>query len=1227
MNKKTSFKKIAQTLFLLSLFFFSWLGAKGEDGSDTIPLEKALKEGQIDESAVVSRVGFNNAHIAEQNNHQIKVFFEMENPGKPEGNLLYGLQLEKKIDQDNYLAIEEKYYPERISLGQGDVISRQIEYNIPDFHSGDFRLWLVGKNTSGSPRGITYLGEIKLQGDNQYISIDNCFLQIGTEEKKYTLREGVSFKPDEVVNLTCDYTSHFDKPIVADLTYQLFRRSVLNGNGIDLASNSKETLSFQEKEEKTTATFALPKIEKPQAYDLLFQLKDQNQKVISNQVNIHLVLSGETMTISNLKLDKESYQKGEQAKVQLDWTGPADNFPDSRQMTKDQNFKVTVFAHLNDEKGEICAEDFQYSFNIDKDYDGEIFSIPIERDCPVVQGVFQVKNDQGEVLDTWQLNFRPKAGKTPTTIPEKKQITNRQKIVIGIFLLIIFSFVIALLVVWKKRKSNSSLPPISLFFFFVVLASLASSHSAHAGSKTLQIVTRATSIYPCSNATGGDAYGYKCKTWYNGWCTAWYTTESNCAVGGDYFCSDYNNYCYNNAYPGLSAEATFSTDKNTYSPGETITVSASGLKNVPCNNSITSVAEACFQGTCGEIYSSTTSGYTTFKAPSSAGNYTITVKLNYTHGQYQSRVEGTISFNVPDNPIGNFELADCTSLKGWAFDPSDPSSSIYVHLYDGSSYVGQYRANEYRDDVNREYRISGNHGFSITVPDSLKNNANHTLHVYAINTGRGNANPELTNSPRTIKCSPPSYSCSGTIPSGSTMCTGDDTGLTSNGMWHYVGTSSTNCSSTTKCEYYTPPAPVNGSCGPAATTYMSDATTFSGAFCNSGTVSPASPAFPAPDSSTTWTCLGQNGGSSVNCTATRQSCPTIGISLTANPATINQGYSSVISWSTSNVTSCGLYRQSDNYYLAGGTSGTATVSPSSTTTYRLGCANSCSSASQYTTVTVLNYSCQGSIPSNASAFDAEESTGLTNDTTYWTYEVSDTATKCQYTCNAGYGWNGSSCVPAPTLSFFADSYFIPYNTSTTLRWNVTNATSCWGSSSDGSWDGWKSSVSSSSSTGNLTSSKTYYLECWNSAGQTTGQRNFTISVPPPVNGSCGPAATTYMPDATTFSGAFCSSGTASPASPAFPAQGSSTTWTCQGQNGGSSVSCTANRLAVIPSACGTANGQVTCSKPETNLCGASNTASSVTQNGNNWVWTCTGFYSPPVNCKAEKKCPWYEVAP
>lgn len=64
---------------------------------------------------------------------------------------------------------------------------------------------------------------------------------------------------------------------------------------------------------------------------------------------------------------------------------------------------------------------------------------------------------------------------------------------------------------------------------------------------------------------------------------------------------------------------------------------------------------------------------------------------------------------------------------------------------------------------------------------------------------------------------------------------------------------------------------VDGVCGTASKVYPATATSYgSDTFCVvSGTVSPASPAFPALGGSTHWQCLGSGGGSAANCLALR----------------------------------------------------------------------------------------------------------------------------------------------------------------------------------------------------------------------------------------------------------------------------------------------------------------------------------------------------------------------
>lgn len=77
--------------------------------------------------------------------------------------------------------------------------------------------------------------------------------------------------------------------------------------------------------------------------------------------------------------------------------------------------------------------------------------------------------------------------------------------------------------------------------------------------------------------------------------------------------------------------------------------------------------------------------------------------------------------------------------------------------------------------------------------------------------------------------------------------------------------------------------------------------------------------------------------------------------------------------------------------------------------------------------------------------------------------------------------NGSfTCPGLPELTLTADSYKVPYDTGTTLRWNSTNTNSC---TASGAWSGSRS-VSGTELTGNLRHPTTYLMQCIGNRGQT-----------------------------------------------------------------------------------------------------------------------------------------------
>lgn len=124
---------------------------------------------------------------------------------------------------------------------------------------------------------------------------------------------------------------------------------------------------------------------------------------------------------------------------------------------------------------------------------------------------------------------------------------------------------------------------------------------------------------------------------------------------------------------------------------------------------------------------------------------------------------------------------------------------------------------------------------------------------------------------------------------------------------------------------------------------------------------------------------------------------------------------------------------------------------------------------------------------------------------------------------------------------------------------------------------------------------------WNCAGRNGGNEascSAPLAAPPPVNGLCGPAADNATPRMPTAG--LCTAGTATVVS------GSAETgwrWRCEGQNGGTAMTCRTPPIYVPPTvACGSSNGVPVAVAPTAGLC-SGGAPSAVTGTGP-WNWTC-----------------------
>lgn len=165
--------------------------------------------------------------------------------------------------------------------------------------------------------------------------------------------------------------------------------------------------------------------------------------------------------------------------------------------------------------------------------------------------------------------------------------------------------------------------------------------------------------------------------------------------------------------------------------------------------------------------------WSTLPSANNLPNTTTTYSYNAAPGSYNYVVccnkDGSL-YGCTDRvgieiPAGVHEDKNCQSTWGWTCTASNYQSVLNVDLYsDGDistgTHQGTYQAGITRTGIAGQCGGFFNHGFSITIPDPLKDATNHTLYTYVKNIGPHNW--PLTNTPLTINCLPdPWYKLNG----------------------------------------------------------------------------------------------------------------------------------------------------------------------------------------------------------------------------------------------------------------------------------------------------------------------------------------------------------------------------------------------------------------------------------------------------------------------------------
>ena len=415
------------------------------------------QETESAEAVLIADVNIYEAKIVSQDKNNFKLSFDLSNGELVQPDLKYAIQLIKEDEDGKQTIMDERIYPEVVNLNKHQNIKKEIIYDAPTYLNGEFQIWIIAKNQNGLTLSVATLGKVNLMGENQYVEIlvDSCYLQVEGANNRYTIGQGVDIENEENLVAICDVVNHYKNNINAVPQIETFWRTSF-GMKIETEQQDQIKLDLKSKDKKRIS-LVLPKPKVSQAYDAQLQLKDDQNRIISNKVTFHYVLRGLSATIQNLRLDKNYYQRDEIARISFFWSGPADNFMESRVGGTDSG-KLSIQLFIKDKDNQDCIDKFTKELepkNLTPD-----FTIPVIRECFSPQVVVSILDEKGSVLD--EKGYALESESLPVKTTDKKDSI---KSFVTIFIVTLFVISLMLIFFSSKRKKGSKL------VIFILMAS------------------------------------------------------------------------------------------------------------------------------------------------------------------------------------------------------------------------------------------------------------------------------------------------------------------------------------------------------------------------------------------------------------------------------------------------------------------------------------------------------------------------------------------------------------------------------------------------------------------------------------------------------------------------------------------------------------------------------------------------------------------------------------
>lgn len=422
------------------------------------------------QAIILADVNIKDANIISQEGNIFKISFSIINGKGLQTGVKYGVKLVSNTP-NGQITIDEKIYPESLTLYENKTIQKELTYSAPLLLSGKYTLYLTSRNESGFPFSTAFVKDVELKATKQGLEIspESCSLSVVGENGSptYKLNQIVDIALTETLSLTCSVTNN-SKEIVTATPSFVTTLGTVYGKLATTDTGDITPISFKASEKKSFS-ITLPKASIAGIYYLTVGLKQG--ETLSNKVSLSYIIRGNIASISNLFLDKDYYQKGDTANLSFMWNSISGKLLRG-DTGKDSSISITV--SILDIKDKECAVPVTKPLAQDFTKPKTELPITITKDCFNPEVTVSLKDSEGNVLD--QKNFKAETASV------------KQPVSYILYLIILLIIIIIAIYLYKNKKNkkdniSNSIPLSIIFpFFFLALFSLMPMHKASAST-------------------------------------------------------------------------------------------------------------------------------------------------------------------------------------------------------------------------------------------------------------------------------------------------------------------------------------------------------------------------------------------------------------------------------------------------------------------------------------------------------------------------------------------------------------------------------------------------------------------------------------------------------------------------------------------------------------------------------------------------------------------------